>query len=64
MDKTNIEEELLKIYSHKNNKKLYRKIYYQKNKKKLLDYNNKRYDDRLINNGIKILKKEFVINFF
>jgi hypothetical protein len=59
----NIEEELLKIYTHKNNKKMYRKIYYQKNRKKILDYNNKRYDDRLLKGDIKIINKPFIIGF-
>jgi hypothetical protein len=62
MDKTNIEDYLFNIY--KSNTRMYKKLYYQKNKKRILDYNNKRYDDRLINNGIKIIKKEFIINFF
>jgi len=61
MDRTNIEDYLFNIY--KSNTKMYKKLYYQKNKKRILDYNNKRYDDRLINDGIKIIKKEFVINF-
>jgi len=63
MDKKNIEDYLFNIYKPTTNKKLYFKLYYQKNRKKLLDYNNKRYDDRLINDGIKIIKKEFVITF-
>jgi hypothetical protein len=61
MDKTNIEDYLFNIY--KSNTRMYKKLYYQKNKKRILDYNNKRYDDRLINNGIKIIKKEFIIKF-
>jgi len=61
MDKTNIEDYLFNIY--KSNTRMYKKLYYKKNKKRILDYNIKRYDDRLINNGIKIIKKEFVIKF-
>jgi len=63
MDKKNIEDYLFNIYKPTTNKKLYFKLYYQKNRKKILDDNIKRYDDRLINDGIKILKKEFVIKF-
>ena len=63
MDKKNIEDYLFNIYKPTTNKKLYFKLYYQKNRKKLLDYNIKRYDDRLINDGIKMVKKKFVINF-
>lgn len=61
MLKTNIEDYLFNIY--KSNTRMYRKLYYQKNRKTILDYNIKRYDDRLINDGIKIIKKEFVIKF-
>ena len=63
MDKKNIEDYLFNIYKTTTNKKMYRKLYYQKHKEKILNYNIKRYDDRLINDGIKILKKEFVIKF-
>lgn len=63
MDRTNIEDYLFNIYKPTTNKKIYFKLYYQKNRKKILDDNNKRYDDRLINDGIKIIKKEFVITF-
>ena len=61
MLKTNIEDYLFNIY--KSDTRMYKKIYYQKNKQRILDYNIKRYDDRLINDGIKIIKKEFIIKF-
>jgi hypothetical protein len=59
-----IEEYLLNIY--KSDKKMHRKIYYHKNKEKLLAYNNQRYANRYNNDllqGIKIIKKEFIIKF-
>ncbi len=61
MLKTNIEDYLFNIY--KSDTRMYKKLYYQKNRKKILDDNIKRYDDRLINDGIKIIKKEFIIKF-
>lgn len=61
MLKTNIEDYLFNIY--KSDTRMYKKLYYQKNRQRILDYNIKRYDDRLINDGIKIIKKEFIIKF-
>ena len=58
-----LEKYLLKLYSIKNNKKLYRKIYYQINKKRILDYSNKRYRNREIKGDIKFNKGEFIIKF-
>ena len=47
----------------KSNLKLYRKLYYLENKKKILDYNNKRYDDRLLKGNTKINKGKYTITF-
>ncbi len=52
---------LMKMYGSRT--KMYRKIYYEKNKKHLLDYNNKRYADRLLKGEVKFTRKEFIIKF-
>ena len=58
-----LEKYLLKLYSSKKNVKLYRKLYYEINKKRILDYNNKRYNDRLNKGNIEFIRKEFIITF-
>ncbi len=52
---------LMKMYHSRS--KMYRKIYYEKNRKRILDYNNKRYSDRLLKGEVKFTRKEFVIKF-
>jgi len=47
----------------KSNLKLYRKLYYLENKKKILDYNNKRYDNRLKKGCTKFTQGEYIIKF-
>jgi len=52
---------IIKMYHSRS--KMYRKIYYERNKKHILDYNNKRYDDRLLKGKVKFTRKEFIIKF-
>ena len=58
-----IEKYLKEIYTSRCNSKLYNKIYYQKHKQRILDYNNKRYNDRLNKGKFKINNKTFIIKF-
>ena len=58
-----IEKYLQSIYTPKNNIKIYRKIYYQINKQRLLDYNKKRYDDRLKKGELKFTRGDYIIKF-
>jgi len=58
---TLIEDYLFDIY--KPNSKMYNKLYYHKNRKQILDYNNKRYSDRLLKGEFKIVRGHFTIIF-
>jgi hypothetical protein len=60
---TNIEDYLFQIYNPRQNRRLYNKLYYQKNKKRILDYNNKRYDDRLKKGDVKFNEGTYIIKF-
>lgn len=56
---TLIEDYLFNIYNCKT--KMYKKLYYQKNKQKLLNYNLKRYSDRLLKGEFKLIRGHFTI---
>lgn len=58
---TLIEDYLFNIYNCKT--KMYNKLYYQKNKQKLLNYNLKRYSDRLLKGETKFINKKITIKF-
>lgn len=58
-----IDQYLKTIYTAKNNYKLYNKMYYLRYKKRILDYNNKRYNDRLKKGRTKFNLGQFVIKF-
>lgn len=58
-----IDQYLKSIYTSRGNSKLYNKIYYQKHKQRILDYNNKRYNDRLNKGKMKFNKGEYIIKF-
>ena len=60
---TLIEDYLFDIYKPTTNKQLYFKLYYQKNKEKILNYNLKRYSDRLNKGETKFVNKKFTIKF-
>ena len=60
---TEIEKYLKSIYTARRNSKLYNKIYYQKHKQRILDYNNKRYNDRLKKGETKFNKGQYIIYF-
>lgn len=59
--RTEIENYLFSIYKGKT--RMYKKIYYEKNKQRILDYNNKRYDDRLKKGITKFTEGEYIIKF-
>ena len=56
---TLIEDYLFNIYNCKS--KMYKKLYYQKNKEKILNYNLKRYSDRLLKGEFKLIRGHFTI---
>ena len=56
---TLIEDYLFDIYHSKS--KMYKKIYYQKNKQKIINYNLKRYSDRLLKGEFKLIRGHFTI---
>ena len=58
---TLIEDYLFDIYNCKS--KMYKKLYYQKNKEKILNYNLKRYSDRLLKGETKFINKKITIKF-
>ena len=58
---TKIEDYLFDIY--KSNTRMYKKIYYQKNKQRIIDYNMKRYDNRLNKGEIKFNRGIFIFKF-
>ena len=60
---TTIENMLFDLYKPTTSKRLYFKLYYQKNKEKILNYNLKRYSDRLLKGETKFINKKFTINF-
>ena len=58
-----IEKYLLELYPKSKNSKLYYKIYYQRKRQRILDYNKKRYDDRLKKGQTRFNKGEYIIKF-
>lgn len=58
---TKIEDYLFDIYKSKT--RMYKKIYYQKNKQRIIDYNMKRYDNRLNKGEIKFNRGIFIFKF-
>jgi len=56
---TLIEDYLFNIYNSKS--KMYKKLYYQKNKQQILNYNLKRYSDRLLKGEFKLIRGHFTI---
>ena len=56
---TLIEDYLFDIYHSKS--KMYKKLYYQKNKQKIINYNLKRYSDRLLKGEFKLIRGNFTI---